>query len=230
MPFQYSKMPLMRAGIACAALVLATRASAVDIKFIEGLSTDEQAAIGASKLTPPQAADLDGLVSHDVTAARDGGVTGFSTEFLARRTDAERAACGVDHLSDKERTVLDTLVAREIALGPPPDQEFTFRPPAPKAAPPPVPSQVQVSAPLKAEIHGDVSLTVGGGSHGSSFYGTSFDAYYTDPSGKFTIAVGVDQFHGKGPLPFCGAYEPYGPYSAYGPIGPDYIGPPYWGW
>jgi hypothetical protein len=230
MTFQQPKMPLMRAGLALAALVLTTWASAAEISFVEGLSPEEKAAIGAAKLSPPQVADLDGLVSHDVTAAHQGGVTGFSTEFLARRTDAESAASGVDNLSDKERTVLDTLVARAIALGPPPDEEFRFTPPAPKAAPPPVPSQTQVSAPLKAELHGDVSLTVGGGSHGSSFYGTSFDAYYTDPSGKFTIAVGFDEFRGKGPLPFYGAYEPYGPYAAYGPIGPGYIGPPYWGW
>jgi hypothetical protein len=230
MRFQYSKMPLMRTGLACAALVLANWASAADIRFVEGLSAEEKEAIGASKLTTAQVADLDGLVSHDVTAARDGGVTGFSTEFLARRTDSELAASGIDHLSDKERTVLDTLVAREIALGPPPEQEFTFRPPTPKVTPAPPPTPTQVSAPLKAEIHGDVSLIVGGGSHGSSFYGTSFDAYYTDPSGKFTIAVGVDDFHGKGLLPFYGAFEPYGPYSAYGPIGPDYVGPPYWGW
>jgi hypothetical protein len=229
MTFQYPDMRSVRAGLACAALVLATWANAAEIKFIDGLSSDERTSIGISKLTPAQVADLDGLVSHDATLARQGGVTGFSTEFIDRLTDTDRAAAGLDRLSDKERASLNALAARTIALGPPPEQAFHYSPPV-KAAPPPVPTQTLVSAPLHAELHGDVSLTVGGGSHGSSFYGTSMDLNYTDPSGKFTIGVGVSEFHGKGFLPFNGAFEPYGPYSAYGPIGPAYIGPPYWGW
>jgi hypothetical protein len=55
------------------------------------------------------------------------------------------------------------------------------------------------------------------------------DLYVTDPSGKFTVGFGYEEFRGKGPLALCDPYLPYGPYSAYGPIGPAYIGPPYWG-
>ena len=57
--------------------------------------------------------------------------------------------------------------------------------------------------PLHAEIHGDVSLTVGGGSHGSSFYGTSFDLNVTDPSGKFTLGVGVRAVSWEGIPSLC---------------------------
>lgn len=84
---------------------------------------------------------------------------------------------------------------------------------------------MQVSAPLRAEVHGDVSFTVGGASHGRSFYGTSADISVTDPTGRFTVGVGFDEFKGKGLL---GLYGPYGPYSLYGPVGPPYLAP-YWG-
>ena len=229
MSFPYPHQRFLRAGIACAGMLLATWARAVEIRFIEGLSSEERAAAGTQKLTPAQTAQLDRLVSHDVTLAQQGGVTGFSSDFLARHTQAERTSAGISLLSDKERATLDSLVARAIALGPPPEQPFTYSPPQ-AAPPPPPPAETLVSAPLRAEIHGDVSVTVGGGSHGSSFYGTSLDLNVTDPSGKFTLGVGFDEYRGKGILPLYGPFAPYGPYSAYGPIGPAYVGPPYWGW
>jgi hypothetical protein len=210
-------------------MVLATLSRAADIKFIEELSADERTSTGVSKLTPAQAATLDGLVSRDVTLALQGGVTGFSSPFLERHSQAERSAAGIGLLTAGERTSLDALVARAIALGPPPEQPFTYSPPA-KPSPPPAPPETLVSAPLHAEIHGDVSFTFGGGSHGGSFYGTSMDFNITDPSGKFTLGVGFEQFRGKGAFPLYGPYGAYGPYSAYGPIGPAYVGPPYWDW
>ena len=228
MTLPYPSLRILRVGLAGAAFLLATRAHAAQIRFVEDLTSEERTAIGAQKLTPAQAAALDGLVSHDVTIAKEGGVTGFSSAFLDRHTAAERAAAGAGALTSSERVALDVLVARAIALVPPPDQAFTYSPPA-KPTPAPPPPETLVSEPLHAEVHGDVSLTFGGG-HGSSFYGTSFDLNVTDPSGKFTLGVGYEQFHGKGFYPLVGPYSPYGPYSAYGPIGPAYVGPPYWGW
>ncbi len=229
MTIPYPNQRFLRAGVACAAMLLATLSRAADIKFIEGLSAEERTSTGVSKLTPAQAADLDGLVSHDVTLALEGGVTGFSSPFLNRHTQVERAAAGISTLTASERSSLDTLVARAIALGPPPEQPFAYSPPA-KPSPPPAPPETLVSAPLHAEVHGDLSFTVGSGSHGSSFYGTSMDLNVTDPSGRFTVGVGFEEFRGKGLFPLCGPYAPYGPYSAYGPIGPADVGPPYWGW
>lgn len=229
MTIPYPNTKLVRTGAAFVAMLLATLSRAADIKFIEGLSAEERASTGVSKLTPSQAADLDGLVSRDVTLALEGGVTGFSSPFLNRHTQAECAAAGTGALSASERSSLNALVARAIALGPPPEQPFAYSPPA-RAAATPAPPETLVSAPLHAEVHGDISLTVGGGSHGSSFYGTSMDLNVTDPSGRFTVGVGFEQFRGKGYFPFYGPYAGYGPYSAYGPIGPEYLGPPYWGW
>jgi hypothetical protein len=226
---------LFRAGSAllCAAALLTASARAFDAKFVDSLSAQEKSAAGIQKLTAAQVSTLDTLVSRDATAAQQGGVTGFSSAFLARHTQEERAAAGTGSLSAGEQMALDSLVSRAIALGPPPDQPFTYSPPQAKLATPPAPlpapSQVMVSAPLHAEVHGDLSLTVGGGGHGSSFYGTAMDVYVTDPSGKFTLGVGYEEFHGKGPLALYDPYLPYGPYSAYGPIGPGYFGPPYWG-
>jgi hypothetical protein len=230
MKFPYPGLHLVRTGLACAAVLLAASVHAAEANFTESLSPKERAAVGISKLTPSQAIALDALVSHDATLAQQGGVTGFSTSFLARHTEAERAAAGIGSLNESERAALNSLAARTIAMGPPPDQAFAYSPPQAKAAPPPpVPSETTVSAPLRAQLHGDLSFTVGGGSHGSSFYGTSMDLNFTDPSGKFTIGVGIDEFRGKGPLALYDPYVPYGPYSAYGPFGPGYIGPPYWG-
>jgi hypothetical protein len=212
-----------RAGLACAALLLAVSAHAADEGFCENLSPQESASAGVSRLTGDQVAALDALVSHDTTLARQGGVTAFASAFLARHTESERASAGLDSLSDKESAALDRIVARTIALGPPPEQPFAYSPP--KAKPAPSPSKLQVSAPLRAEVHGDLSLTVGGGSHGRSFYGTSADLSVTDPTGRFTVGVGFEEFKGKGLL---GLYGPYGPYSLYGPVGPPYLAP-YWG-
>jgi hypothetical protein len=224
-------MRLFRTGLAVAATLAAAWSRAADNKFIDGLSAEERASIGVSKLTAAQAAELDRLVSRDATLAQEGGVNGFATPFVARHTEAERGSAGIGLLTDAERAALNSLVARTIALGPPPDQPFTYSPPQAKPAPPPpAPSETVVSAPRHAEIHGDVSVTVGGGSHGSSFYGTSMDVNVTDPSGRFTLGVGFDEYRGKGLLPLYGPFDPYGPYTLYGPIAPGYAGPPYWGW
>jgi hypothetical protein len=64
-------------------------------------------------------------------------------------------------------------------------------------------------------VHGDLSLTVGAGSHGSSFYGTSLDLFASDPSGKFTIGVGVSDYRGRGLI---------------GPYCPVFLEPPFMGW
>ncbi len=186
-----------------------------------------------------EAAVLNGLVGQDVTLAHDGGVTGFSTGFCERHWDRERLSAGLVRLSATERAALDRYAARAIALGPPPDAPFSYSPPrttvapiasAPKpAAPNPIVSTVQ-----HMEVHGDLSFTVGAGSHGSSFYGTSMDLTATDPSGKFTIGVGVSDYHGKGLLALCGPDAPYGPlgppYGPYGPYGPALATPGYLDW
>jgi hypothetical protein len=209
MDFVHIDLRLIRVGFACAAMTLATMARAAEPGFTSGLSPEEKVACGITKLTAAQAAALNVLVEHDVTIARQGGVTGFSSTFLARHSAQDRAAAGMDRLSEKERSTIDTLAARAIAMGPPPLQEFAYVPAAQPSA------ETLVSAPLGAQVHGDLSFTVGGGSHGSSFYGTSMDLFVTDPTGKFTLGVGFSDYRGRG---FFGPYgllcPPYaGPYA-----------------
>ena len=182
-------------------LVLGARASAAS--FTDNLSSDQRAAVGVSKLSPSQAAILDALVAQDVRLAHEGGVTGFSSSFSERHWDRERLASGLDHLTPQERAALDSLAASAIAIGPPPDQAFAYSPP--RVAQPPLPPAATVAPPMRAEIHGDVSFTVGAGSRGSSFYGTSVDLSVTDPTGHFTVAVGFDEYRGKGLLGLCAA-------------------------
>jgi hypothetical protein len=229
----------VRACLLGASLLLATLARAADIDFAGGLSGEERAAVGIGHLSASEAAVLNGLVGQDVTLAHDGGVTGFSTGFCERHWDRERLSAGLVRLSATERAALDRYAARAIALGPPPDAPFSYSPPrttvspiasAPKpAAPNPIVSTVQ-----HMEVHGDLSFTVGAGSHGSSFYGTSMDLTATDPSGRFTIGVGVSDYHGKGLLALCGPDAPYGPlgppYGPYGPYGPALATPGYLDW
>ena len=177
-------------------------AQAQAFTFSDGLSPDERAACGLAKLTPKQVSALDAYVGRDVTLAHEGGVTGFSSAFSARLNPQQRTLTGVDRLSEKERAFLDTMAARTIAMGPPPSQEFSYRPSA--AAPPPPPEEV-VAPPPSVQVHGDVSFTVGGG-HGFSYYGSSMDLFVTDPSGKYTIGVGVSEFRSKG---LFGPYAPF---------------------
>jgi hypothetical protein len=203
---------MIRIGIACAAMALATMARASEPGFSDGLSAEEKAACGISKLTAPEVTALNALVGHDVTLARQGGVTGFSSAFAARHTAEELAAAGIGRLSERERSSLDSLVARAIAMGPSPLQTFEYVPP------PPVPPETPVAAPRAAEVHGDLSFTIGRGSRGSSFYGSSIDLFVTDPSGRFTIGVGVSDYRGRG---YFGPYGPYcSPYA--GPFPPAY--------
>ena len=195
-----------RIGIACAAMALVTIARAAGFGFSDGLSPEEKAACGLTKLATPQVAALNALVERDVTLARQGGVTGFSSTFAARHSAKELAAAGIDRLSENERSTLDSLTARAIALGPPPLQAFEYVPPPPT---PPAPPEILVPPPPATEVHGDVSFTVGGGSHGSSFYGGAMDLFVTDPSGRFTVGVGLSEYRGRG----C-----FGPYGICGPL------------
>jgi hypothetical protein len=204
----------IRAAIAGAALLVATVMAAAETPFSEGLSPQERGASGVARLTPAERATLDGLVGRDVILARQGGVTGFSSTFAARRTPKERIAAGMDRLSEAERSNLDAFAARAIASPPPPSDTFAYEP---RPAPPGM-EEVLVTAPPKLQVHGDLSVTVGGGGHGSSFFGTSEDLFVTDPSGRFTVGIGFSEFKGKG---F------FGPYGLYNPV---LCGPPFGDW
>ena len=194
---------LLRSAAAAlaAVLVASAAAAAAEPRLSEGLSPRERSMAGITRLTAAQVGALDALAGRDVALAHEGGVTAFASSFTSRRTPRERAAAGIDALTEGERSVLDSLVARAIAYGPSPMAPFAYSPPAR-----PVPAEIPAPPPPRPEAHGDLSATVGGG-HGSSFYGASFDLFVTDPSGRFTLGVGVSQFRAKG---LIGPYGPYG--------------------
>jgi hypothetical protein len=210
MPFTHTGFSFLRAGMACIAILVATAATAAADGFSAGLLPDERAASGIATLTPAQAATLDSLVKRDVDLAHQGAVTGFSSAFTERCTPKERTAAGIDLLPAKDRAVLDSLVARAIAAGPAPGQAISYAP-----QPAAVSSATTVSRPPGIDVHGDLSFSIGAGSHGSSFYGTSADVFATDPSGKFTLGVGFSEYRGHGLLPLCD---------------PALLGPPVGGW
>jgi len=188
-------------GYAACLLFLAT---ALRAGFVDNLTPPEQAGAGLTHLSPPQLAALNELVDHDQTLAREGGVTGFARSFLQRRTPLERARAGLEQLTSAERDELDSLVAFAIANPPPEIPHFIHhpKPTAALVAPPPAPPLVFTPVPLKPEVHGDLSFTVGGGK-GVSFYGSTLDLYVIDPQGRYAISVSLSQFHGKGPISPC---------------------------
>jgi hypothetical protein len=189
------------AALAAAVFLFASVARAAAFGFSDGLSADERSACGLAKLTAAQVAALNAMVERDVTLAHEGGVTGFAAAFTARLTPGQRTLAGLDRLTEKERGFLDTMAARTIALGPPPSQAFAYRPSAPVP-----PDETVVSAPPAVQVHGDLSFTLGAGGHGSNFYGTAMDVLVTDPSGKFTLGVGVSEYKGRG---FLGPFSPF---------------------
>lgn len=195
---------LARAAPALAAALLALCAADAKAGFSGSLSPMESAMAGLGRLAPAQVAALDAQVDRDVASAHEGGVTAFASGFCARRTPRERAQAGIDRLTGGECASLDALVARQIACGPPPAAPFVY---APAAAA--VQGEFSMAPAPRPEVHGDVSLTLGGG-RGTSFYGTSADVFVTDPSGRFTLGIGVSEFRGKGFIGPCliGPYEP----------------------
>ncbi len=216
MTLSLSKLRWAHLSLVVASLLAAVVARAADSGFTAGLSSGERAQAGISSLSAAKAEALDALVARDVKLAHEGGVTGFSQEFLERHPLKERVLAGIDTLSPTESRTLNRLVASAIALGPPPVEGFRYAPPAP--APKPAATETEVDIPAKLQVHGDVSFTIGGGGHGRSFYGTSADAYVVDPKHGFAVGVGFSEFRGKGLLELC---RPYGPFA------PVYEGPPY---
>jgi hypothetical protein len=183
----------MRLGsLALSLLLLGASARAAETEFLSTVSPADKVASGISHLTAGQQAALDRFANRDITLAREGDVTGFSGSFSERRTDQERKEAGIDTLARRELDNLDALVATAIA-----DHPIRFQATAPTAAHATPPPSI-VLTPPKLEVHGDLTLMAGAGSGGRSFYGTAMDVVMTDPSGKFTLAVGYSVIRSKG--------------------------------
>jgi hypothetical protein len=171
--------------LGCAALVAKAQS-----RFSETLNPPDWAAAGLAHLSVDQMAVLDALVQRDIAAARQGDVVAFARSFTERRTVDEAKAAGLDRLNDAERARLNATIADVIAHRP----AVAF---VPYIAPKGTAREVK-TAPRPWEVHGEVSMFVGGGSGGRSWYGGSFDTWATDPSHHVTVGVGYSEVHGKG--------------------------------
>ena len=186
------------------ALIVAVLTSAVlaDVTqpgFTATLSSENKTASGIAKLTEPQCAALDQQVQREIATARQGDTVAFATSFTHRRTPQQRVEAGLDHLMTPELNQLDRLVAVAVANRPVPTESLAA---ASTITTPPSSNWGEIT-PRKMEIHGEMSLTYVSAGSGRNGYGASMITTATDPSGKFSITVGVSQFYGKG------LYHPY---------------------
>ena len=182
-----------------AVLTSAALADVAQPSFAATLSAENATASGVAKLTEPQRAALDQQVQREISTARQGDTVGFSTSFTHRRTPQQRVEAGLDHLMTPELTQLDRLVAAAVANRAPAESPAAA---APLITTQPSSNWVEIT-PRKMEIHGEMSLTYVSAGSGRNGYGASVITTATDPSGKFSITVGLSQFHGKG------LYHPY---------------------
>ncbi len=175
-------------AVACVGLLglAAVAARGEDARFSQRIPASESIAAGFGRLTSDQLAVLDALVRRDETLQmRVRGTAGEPGRFSQRLPADERLAAGLNLLTPAEVAHLDALVAAdEAGVLPPPGGDETItvvttRRPAP-------------------QIHGEISLSVGGGSGGYHEIGGSMDLFYDDPAHGFTLAVGYSEWRASG--------------------------------
>jgi len=192
-------------GLFIAVFTLAA-ARAESTSFIAALTAENKAASGIVRLTEQQAAALDFQVQREIATAHQGDTVAFSTSFTHRRSPAQRTEAGLDRLMTPELAQLDRLVATAVANRPPSTSPLLTTP-----ATSSVSADAVETIPLKAEIHGEVTLSYLWGSGGAHGFASSILTTVTDPSGKYSLTVGFSQFNGKGfrHYPYCypGEYE-----------------------
>ena len=176
-------------AVACGGLlILATgTARAEDARFSQRIPAPESVAAGFGRLTSDQIAVLDALIRRDENLQlRTRRTTGLPGRFSQRLPGDERLAAGLNLLTPAEVARLDALVAAdEAGVLPPPaggDETITV---------------VRTKRPAP-QIHGEISLSVGGGSGGYHEIGGSMDLFYDDPAHGFTLAVGYSEWRGSG--------------------------------
>lgn len=180
---------LFPAAALCLALAVSHLSAAEPAAgFLASLAPATWNASGLARLTAAEKTALDALVARDVAAARQGGVTAFRGTFSTRRTAAERTSAGLDRLSPAELNQLDESVAVTLATRP----LLVAKPPRPTDT-----AGIDVSAALKPEIHGRVTLGYAWSERGSYRFG-SVETYYYDPASRVTLGLGIATGRGSG--------------------------------
>ena len=176
-------------------------------RFSGDLSADERIQCGLQKLDDTQLACVDALVQRELLLAKQGRTKGFAKTFSQRRTDMEIKATGLSLLTEEEKTGIDTRVAAKLALTPIPAAPLAMGSDA-----------VTIDVKKKGlEVHGSVSLMVGGNSNGGSFYGGAMETTLSDRARGLDLTVGYSEIHSKG-MGRWGRYG-YGYGNGYGAYG-----------
>ncbi len=168
-------------------------ARADDRRFSSTLNATESAQTGLSRLSSDQIAALDALVRHDVALALADPTPTVprATLFSQRLADNERHLVGIELLNETELARLNTSVERY-------GQPLT---PASAVLSNQSTDRTNLTSAIfrrTPEIHGSVTLMVGGGSQGYSEYGGAIDLSYYDPEHHFAIDVGYSEIHSSG--------------------------------
>lgn len=196
---------LLLAGLgACAALL--GRAADDDTRFSSTLTVVQRDLAGFTQLSADNVAIIDGLVRQDVAASKFKDNDVDHTRFSERHTPREREIAGLAQLTPDQKAQLDEYVYERISGNVP-----SVGSPITAASHSGVKN---ATAANKLDIHGQVSFTYGWGKGGHG-YGTDIVLSYEDPAGRYAVAVGYSDYHGKGFIPSClPGYGPYRPYPA----------------
>ena len=175
--------------------VIPATGHAADTRFTQSLTASECTEVGLNKLSSDQVAVIDALVRRDLanpttSSQKDPAV---ALRFSQRLTADERRIAGLALLTEAEVARLDALVDRHGSasrstqlLGP-----LVFATSSPRLRSP------DTKAATAPEVHGSISLSIGGGKGFSERTG-SMNLNYVDPEHGFSIAVGYSETHMKG--------------------------------
>lgn len=166
----------------------------------------ERLATGVHELTSQERANLDNLINYEISSARAGNVNGFAGTFSSRRSTAELDATGIKRLPAEQRERLDEHIAGFIADTPTIPYLTRSERGRYRGATRTPDDHDMISRPPLLDVHGSVSVTVGGSSAGS-FYGGSMTTIISDPKGRFSAAISVGTMRGS--LPYDDSYSRY---------------------
>jgi hypothetical protein len=200
--------------VTCALIGLSTSLSAqMEEPLREGpltkLTAEEKLSTGIHELSDLERANLDNLINYEVAAARAGNVNGFAGTFSSRRSTPELDATGITRMSDDQRGRLDEHIAGFIADTPTiPYLTRNERGRNRGTGTSMLRDEDMIGRGPLLDVHGSVSVTVGGSSQGT-FYGGSMTTIISDPKGRFSAIISIGTM--RGDLPYSNRYERSGP-------------------
>lgn len=189
LPFRAIRSGLLLAG----ALFTGGHAlRAADGGFTAALSADERRETGLIGLTGEEFKALDALVAGELAQARESGDNALPGTLADRHPGAPAKAAGLDRLTPEQLARLDELISASMYVRPMPRER-------PRLAGLDRAVLTEEGS-RRLQVHGGMSLTVGGGS-GGSFHGASAWVSYYDPVTGLGLSVSYSRYSGSG-LPY----------------------------